>query len=72
MKRTAILIFSLACFCTSISPVSGADRLSACERIERQQQRVMQQLRRPHGAAAANRLHQRWRELREQAVTHCR
>lgn len=72
MKRTAILIVCLVCTCAYTNPASGAERLSACERIERQQQRVMQQLRRPHGAAAANRLHQRWRELREQAVTHCR
>jgi hypothetical protein len=32
----------------------------------------MQQLRRPHGAAAANRLHQRRRELQQQAVAQCR
>lgn len=72
MKRTAILIFCLACTCTYTSPASGADRPAACERIERQQQRLMQQLRRPHGAAAANRLHQRRRDLQAQAVKHCR
>lgn len=70
MKRITTLLFCLAF--TLDAPASASAKPSACERIERQQQRVMQQLRRPHGAAAANRLHQRRRELQQQAVAQCR
>lgn len=42
-----------------------------CSRLEAQRDRAWQQLRKSHGAAQANRLHARVRQLNEQIAEHC-
>ena len=50
----------------------GFGAAANCESLEAQRDRAYQQLRRPHGAAAANRLHARVRSLNERIAALCR
>ena len=51
---------------------AAAEGGNDCTRWEQQRQQLRQQLRRPHSAAQANRLHQRLRELGSRIAHGCR
>jgi hypothetical protein len=67
--KLSIMIIAACLLVGSTSGVSAADN---CDSLEAQRQRAYQQLRRPHGAAAANRLHARVRSLNERIAELCR
>ncbi len=69
MKLTACFAFT---FALSLSTCAWGKSAPDCSRLEASRERVWQQLRRPHSAEQANRLHARVRELNEQIAEHCR
>ncbi len=58
--------------CLLVCSTSGARAASSCASLEAQRESVYQQLRRPHGVTAANRLHARLRSLNERIAALCR
>lgn len=58
--------------CLLVGRAPGVSAAVSCESLEAQRERTWQQLRRPHGAAAANRLHARIRSLNERIAALCR
>jgi len=67
--KSSIMIIAACLLVGSTAGVSAAD---SCDSLEAQRQRAYQQLRRPHGADAANRLHARVRSLNERIAELCR
>ncbi|MCG3169293.1 MAG: hypothetical protein CALGDGBN_00811 [Pseudomonadales bacterium] len=63
-----VIVVSLTFAPTPAAAGTGSD----CSRWEQQRQQLRQQLRRPHSAAQANRLHQRLRELGSRIAHGCR
>lgn len=48
------------------------EREDDCRRFERQREQLVRQLRRPHSASQANRLHERLRKVRLYIAHQCR
>lgn len=68
--KHALLAFT-AMFVLSVHPAPAAVGAPDCSRLEARRAALHQQMRRPHGVAQANRLHQRLRELNATIARQC-